>query len=49
MENLDNNVSSISPDEDVDTMQTKELQSSKEVEQKNEEQLISTARPIEKP
>ena len=49
MENLDNNVSSISPDEDVDTMQTKELQSYKEIEQKNEEQLISTARPIEKP
>ena len=59
MENLDNNVSSISPDEDVDTMQTKELQSSVEkaflvkssekIEQKNEEQLISAARQIKKP
>jgi len=59
MGNLENNASSISPDEDVDTMQTKELQSSieksflvqssKEIEQKNEEQLISAARPIKKP
>ncbi len=59
MESLENNVSSISPDEDVDTMQTKELQSSVEkaflvkssekIEQKNEEELISaTTRVIAK-
>ena len=58
MESLENNESSISPGEDVDTMQTKELQSSVEkaflvksyekTEQKNEEELISTPRLIEK-
>ncbi len=59
MENLENNVSSTSPDEDLDTMQTTELQSSvdkaflvktsEKIEQKNQEKLISEAKLIEKP